>query len=226
MSDQWTDRLSEYLDGELPGAERAALEEHLSGCAGCAATLAELRQVVARAGALDDRAPQRELWAGISERIGAGGVDGRRAARRRWRGLRLTLTVPQLAAAALALMTLSAGSVWLTRPKKPVMQQANTGAVAPATLTPVSPVALVEGAYESAVRDLQKVLDEGRGRLDTATVRVLEQNLRMIDAAITECRRALVADPASAYLNAHLAETMKQKLELLRRAVRLTAART
>jgi hypothetical protein len=55
---------------------------------------------------------------------------------------------------------------------------------------------------------------------------VLEQNLRLIDGAIGECRRALAADPVSAYLNAHLAETMRQKLELLRRAARLAAART
>jgi hypothetical protein len=90
----------------------------------------------------------------------------------------------------------------------------------------VAPVSLAEGPYESAVRDLQRVLDEGRGRLDTATVRVLEQNLHLIDAAIAECRQALAADPASAYLNAHLADIMQQKLELLRQAARLAAART
>ena len=90
----------------------------------------------------------------------------------------------------------------------------------------IAPVRTVEGAYDAAVRDLERVLAEGRGRLDTATVRVLEQNLRIIDLAITECRRALAADPASPYLNAHLAQTMKQKLELLRQAARLAAART
>jgi hypothetical protein len=90
----------------------------------------------------------------------------------------------------------------------------------------VAPISLAEGPYQSAVRDLEKMVEEGRERLDTATVRVLEQNLRLIDGAIAECRRALAADPASAYLNAHLAETMRQKLELLRQAARLTAART
>ena len=39
MTDQWTDRLSEYLDGELLTGERTALEEHLVGCAACRATL-------------------------------------------------------------------------------------------------------------------------------------------------------------------------------------------
>ena len=45
MSDVWTDRLSEYLDDELPPRERAELERHLLGCAECSGTLAELRQL-------------------------------------------------------------------------------------------------------------------------------------------------------------------------------------
>ena len=53
MSDVWTDRLSEYLDDELPPGERAALEGHLAQCAECSATLADLRRVVARARALE-----------------------------------------------------------------------------------------------------------------------------------------------------------------------------
>ena len=32
MSDQWTDRLSGYLDGDLKGSERALLEAHLERC--------------------------------------------------------------------------------------------------------------------------------------------------------------------------------------------------
>src|SRR5438093_1057563 len=32
MHDKWTDQLSEYLDGELPPEEPAAVESHLRGC--------------------------------------------------------------------------------------------------------------------------------------------------------------------------------------------------
>jgi len=225
MTDQWTDRLSEYLDGELSATERGRIDEHLAGCPACRGTLEELRAVVARAGSLKDRAPARDLWPSVAGRIGAAPSGVERPAARRWRGLRLTLTVPQLAAAAIALMALSAGSVWLAKPRRPIMQQAAAPPAAGAVVA-VAPVSMMGGAYESAVRDLERVLAEGRGRLDTSTVRVLEQNLGIIDAAIAECRRALAADPASPYLNAHLAQTMKRKLDLLRQAARLTAART
>jgi anti-sigma factor RsiW len=224
MKDQWADRLSEYLDGELEAPERHTLEEHLAGCEACRATLEELRGVVARAGSLEDRSPAADLWPGIADRIGAAGAE--RKAEARWRALRLTLTVPQLAAAAVALMAVSAGGVWLANSRQAPTPTVAARPAAGAGLRGVAPVSLAEGPYESAVRDLQRVLDEGRGRLDTATVRVLEQNLHLIDAAIAECRQALAADPASAYLNAHLADIMQQKLELLRQAARLAAART
>ncbi len=44
--------LHAYLDGELPSAERAALEAHLAECATCRATLAEERALLERASAL------------------------------------------------------------------------------------------------------------------------------------------------------------------------------
>jgi anti-sigma factor RsiW len=223
MSDQWTPRLSEYLDDALSGAERVQIEAHLVGCPECRETLAALRAVAARAASLEDGAPDHDLWPGVAQRIGAARPAVEPVVGGAWRRLRLTLTVPQLAAAALALMAVSAGSMWLTRPRPPVMQQAAAPPVAGPAIT-IAPVAMGEG-YESAVRDLEQVLAEGRDRLDTATVRVLEQNLRIIDEAIAESRQALEADPASPYLNAHLAQTMKRKLELLRQAARLTTAR-
>src|SRR3989441_2372570 len=80
MKDNWTDRLSEYADGTLGVGERDALEAHLVGCAACAATLEELRRVVARARALDDRAPAVDLWPKIAAGGGrAGPAPGARA---------------------------------------------------------------------------------------------------------------------------------------------------
>ena len=76
-------------------------------------------------------------------------------------------------------------------------------------------------SYAAAVADLERVLAGGRGQLDTSTVRVIEQNLAAIDQAIAQAQRALHADPANLYLNTHLAETMRRKLDLLRQAAAL-----
>jgi anti-sigma factor RsiW len=226
MDDRWTDRLSEYLDGELPETERVALEAHLSSCPQCSAVLADLRLVVRRAHALTPLEPRHDLWPAIARRIGATPPAGteivdlttRRSARRRW-----AFSLPQLAAAGLALMTLSGGTVWLLN------QPAKPGALAavdtiPTGMTPVVAVGLKPNAaqsYAAAVADLERVLAEGRGKLDPTTIKVIEQNLAAIDRAIAEAQRALDADSANLYLNTHLAETMRRKLDLLRQAAAL-----
>src|SRR3989442_6398186 len=68
--DNWTDRLSEYVDGTLAVGERAALAAHLTGCAACAVTLEELRRVVAPARAVDDRPPAADLYPHIGVGLG------------------------------------------------------------------------------------------------------------------------------------------------------------
>lgn len=75
MLDAYTDRLSEYLDDELPPAERAEVDEHLRGCPGCRAVLEDLRRVTLRAAALPDAAPRATLWPEVAERIGHPGLE-------------------------------------------------------------------------------------------------------------------------------------------------------
>ena len=210
MSDQWTDRLSEYLDGELAGADRVALEAHLERCGDCAEALAGLRRVVMRARALEDRPPAADLWAGVAERIGAAP---------RHRGF--TFSLPQLLAAGVALAVLSASGAWLLHPEP---QGVAFQAAPPQVPVTAVGAGTASRSYDAAVDDLEQILAEGRGRLDTATVRVLEENLALIDRAIAQARRAVAADSANLYLNTHLAETMRRKIDLLRQAAALVSA--
>lgn len=226
MSDNWTDRLSDYLDGELPESERVALESHVRSCSDCARVLEELRRVVAQARALPDRVPVQDLWPAISRHIGDRSsaeiveLAPRRPARRRW-----SFSLPQLAAAAIALMTLSGGTVWLLQLS--TSSRSAGRPVATFSTPTASPAALTIGgrsasrSYAAAVADLERVLADRQGLLDTTTVRVIQLNLAAIDRAIAQAQQALDADPANMYLNTHLADTMRRKLELLRQAAAL-----
>lgn len=223
MTDRWTDRLSEYVDDELPTADRAALEAHLASCAECSAILTDLRRVVARAGGLEPRGPARDLWPGIAARIGATphpapdvvALSSRR--QKQW-----SFSFPQLAAAAILLMTLSGGTVWLLQ--APVNPPAGIATASPGSSTAIQATATATQSYAAAVADLERVLADGRNQLDSATVRVIQQNLIAIDNAIAQAQRALRADPANMYLNTHLAQTMRRKLDLLRQAATLVHA--
>jgi hypothetical protein len=222
MSDQWTDRLSEYLDGDLPADERARLDGHLRECAECTATLIELKRVTVRARALTDREPHNDLWPDIAASIGATPPSGVPAVRGRI-GRRWSFSLPELAAAGIALMVLSGGAAWWLHPgaAAPVaLERSPVPVITPVTVTPGAR----RGGYDSAVSDLERVLTEGRGRLDTATVRVIERNLAAIDSAIAQAQRAVAADSGNIYLNSHLAEIRRRKLELLRQAANLVTA--
>ncbi len=234
MSDRWKDRLSEYLDGELEAAERTRLEAHLADCEECAATLEQLRRVVARARDAEDRPPANDLWPGIAERIGASSRDAVVAdieshRRHRWahlRDFRVSLTVPQLVAAGIALVIASGGAgLLLSGNAVPAGEGTAPAAAGVTSVVPaVAPASLTIPTYDAAVAELEQVIDETRDQLDTATVRVIEENLMKIDRAIAQAQRALAQDPASAYLSEHLAATMQQKLEFLRRTARLAGA--
>jgi tetratricopeptide (TPR) repeat protein len=231
--DAFTDRLSDYVDGEdLDPVERAAIEAHLGTCAACRTTLSELRAVAARAASLPDDSPAADLWPGIADRLDSSErvVPFVKPSARRF-----SFTLPQLVAAGLALMVLSGGMVWFARhgglgSSLPQVTATNeitpdiseaAGGAAPLRITQAN---FADAQYDQAIADLEKALEAGRSRLDPETVRILEANLSAIDAAIAQCRKALRNDPANVYLNNHFAESRQRKLALLRRASALAMA--
>jgi hypothetical protein len=227
MADVWTDRLSDYIDGELSDGDCENLERHLAACEECRKTVAALRAVAARAAELKDRAPDTDLWAGIASRIREPAIDDQSVVdiRRRAKSpRRLSFSIPQLLAAGIALMFVSAGGVW--------MALSGTSGDTPSTVAEVplqgESVGLLasfdDPGYDAAVAELERLLEAGRDRLDPETVAVLEQSLATIDQAISEARAALQTDPTNFYLSEHLSATMNQKVRLLRQAVRLATS--
>ena len=81
---------------------------------------------------------------------------------------------------------------------------------------------------DHAVQDLRLALADGQrtGRLSPITAQRIEHSLAIIDSAIADGKRALSVDPKSAYLNQHLADTMRRKMEFLREANRIASPRT
>ncbi len=230
--DRWTHRLSEYADGEMPPAEAGELEAHLEGCAACSGVLSELRAVKERAADMPPREPEQDLWPGILEGIRGEALrvidlDSRRRTREApatdRRGRRFT--VPQLVAAAVALMFLSGSGAWMARDRLDHVRAPGAAAEtfpgnAPATFA-ASPAA---GAPGSELSELARILEEHRDRLAPNTVRILEKNLAAIDRAIAESRAALEVDPGNAFLEAYLEGSLRRKEEFLREARALIAA--
>ncbi|MGH9348233.1 MAG: anti-sigma factor [Vicinamibacterales bacterium] len=232
MNDHVTDHLSAYLDGELGTHERGSVDAHLRACASCAAELEALRRLVQYAGtvAAHDRPPSRDLWSGIDARIRARheGHVARFAGRPAHHGAaprRVSFSVAGLVAAAVLLMAVSGTSAWLLRGRTP---PAAPAAIVQAEVEPIASPADVrlvnfaDAQYDAAVSDLELALEERRNDLHPRTVEILERNLKLIDAAIAQARQALEEDPGNTYLNRHLVESRRRKLDLLRRATAIT----
>jgi anti-sigma factor RsiW len=218
-----TDRLSEFLDDDsLAPESRAAVEKHLASCGECRGVLAELQAVAGRAAALEDSPPAANLWPGIADRIGGATVVEMPSRVSR----RFSFTLPQLVAAGLALMVLSGGLVWVARSGDPRATLPPVAALeeAEAPATAAIPASFADVQYDDAVADLEQALASGRDRLDAETIRIIEANLKSIDEAIDQSRKALREDPSSVYLNSHFAASRNRKLSLLRRAAALAMA--
>jgi hypothetical protein len=238
---EWTDQLSDYLDGELTGDERCAVDAHLRSCAACAAVLNDLKRVVARAGSVEARPPQADLWRGIAARLNDGGEPARVVSFAPKAARRFSFSLSQLAAAAALQIAARTGPEGLryaggdgqargarsadlqVRPESPAAAGTGTEGTGATDFARVEHVSMADAQYDAAVADLEKALKDGRGRLDASTIAIVEHNLQIIDQAINQAREALVGDPANSYLSGHLVEARRRKLDLLRRATALAS---
>jgi hypothetical protein len=233
MTDRWTDRLSDYVDGSLSPAEIREVESHLEGCPDCTIVLADIRDLVARArgirGVDDSTDLGADLWPGIEARIRdlpvstvrvaeparSGGTD-----RGAWLAGRLSVSMPQLALAAVAFLAISSAIFWVAfdiggrEGTRRFASNSSRIAMVPASSSPVE-------AALSEIEQLKRILRERREEIDPEALRALEESLRSVETAVEEARRALEADPDNSYIQSHLEELTERQLALLRRAVAL-----
>jgi anti-sigma factor RsiW len=237
MKDRFTDLLSEYLDHDLPRGEGEALERHLVACAECRDTLAALERVKTRAATLVDPLAPTDLWAGIASRIGTAGTTSVKPPRtvvhelpnpHSARAPRPALwSVPQWALAAAAFLAVALGVSWLVQTRlapglRPQVAVVTTPGLQPLSAgTEANAVSFDATAIESEIGQLEQALDRGRDKLDPKTVKVLEENLRIIHKATEDARRALEQDPANRDLRNYFAGSVQSKLDMVKRAAQL-----
>lgn len=229
MSDRFTPLLSDYLDHDLPRSEYEALELHLESCAECRDVLAGLAAVKSHAASLVDPLAPDDLWAGIASRIGTAGsaseaprpvvIELPRRSRSRW-------GVPQWLPIAAAFAVVALGAVWFAQGR--LASRSAPGGVAQLRAVPSQPELQATQAagfdadrIEGEIQDLRSALERGRGKLAPETVQVLEENLRIIDRALSDARTALQQDPANRELREYFAGSVQRKLDMVKRSAEL-----
>ncbi len=247
--DEFSDTLADFLEGDVDDGTGATVEAHALRCAGCGALLADLRELRLSASHLPELEPSRDLWDGIAQRIetpvvalgtGLAGPPARRRAPGLWYGLAAAGLIAVTATVTHELTKRSVARQSSVRVASTVVVPRDTGGVAvqpPAATTPETqatpqspgrPRASLasrrpspEQTYDQEIRRLKEIVSGRRSSLDSSTVAVIDQNLKVIDNAIAQCRQALKKDPASRFLIESLNDAIDNKVQLLRTAALL-----
>lgn len=206
--------IHDFVDHELSGDERARIAAHLAECTSCRAVAGAVRSLREEAvRVFRERSPSDapDHWTGIEARIRA----------RPW-----TAWLTPLRAAAAAVILLAGASVTTyvaTRPADGRVTQVDADLnTTSARLPDESPAAAIAFAYAPGLDELERILGEGRGRLQPETIATLETNLEILNTAIRDIQAALDADPAHRGNLRSLGGMYQAKLDVLRQAVVLS----
>jgi hypothetical protein len=219
--------LEDYLDGTLDADHADRVEAHLEGCVDCRDEVKALRALLAEAEKLPRSIePPRDLWPEVDARLDApddvvagmiepsGGLRSRSV----W-----SLRYPLAAAAVVLMVVSSAVTALIVGNRPPELSGMRPAPGGVATVSLISEWQSAEEEYLRATAELTEALEVTKGGLDPEVVRVIEENLRIIDAAIQESRAALALDSSNRELVEMLAARYETKLEVLQQVNRISA---
>jgi hypothetical protein len=218
--EQVTTLLDDYVDGALEREDEAHIRRHLAGCDSCRHVERGLRALLESTATLPESIdPPRDLWPAIDGRLDR--IDRTRPTRRSRPIVGGRAWASGLLAASLLLAGVGAGYL-LRGPGQPT-------AVTPADpgsrqmLSSAAEIIAAEQAIVVAKGQLQTLLEEQDKALSPETVRMVHDNLAVIDEAIEEIRAAPLQDPANQRLNRKLLTAHRRQLHLLQRATQIAA---
>ncbi len=197
--------LNDYVDELLPDDRKLEIRRHLDECQECKKTVAELRDLIARASQLGELEPPADLLPEI-----------RKATRRPGFGWMRWVA----AAAAIGFVALLA--VWrivdngatpvdIVRESKPSIESL------------LANFRDAEETYIRATTQLAQHLEDRRAELEPEVLAVLDRNLAQIDAAIIQVRRVLDPDGTDVKNHQMLTALYDKKLQILWKASRLSS---
>lgn len=214
--------LQRLVDRELSPTEAARVRAHIDRCPSCRARTIEVEETISRVRSLLPAIePVDDLWPGIAARLHPREPAVERPPRSTDRfAMRHRDTLRALAWVTAAAATLTIGfALGMILPRTPDPVALGRVAVEPPAVIPVED----DEVWTAEVADLRATLAGMRNDLQPETIEAIEENLRIIDAAIDDARAALAADPASDFLVRRITVYKQTKLDVLRAATSAAA---
>jgi hypothetical protein len=218
------ERLSAFLDGDLPAADVQLVRQHVEACVACARRTAELRVLAGAVRALDAPEPPPTLWPAI-----AGELDGQGATSwfslSHWRqftvgalagaaavaalvgGLRGRVPAPGAGPAPAAVAALAADSPAARASSDPLLAEAE------------AEFARAAADYERSIEKLRTLIVREESRWSPDVRARYTERLARLDDAIGRSREAARRAPGDSLGNEQLFAAYQQKIAFLAEAV-------
>jgi hypothetical protein len=225
------ERLSAYLDGDLPAAELASVRQHVEACAACARRAAELGALARAARGLEVLEPPATLWPGIAGALAR--EDDGALARTRWfdrwlaaRPLGIGMLAGAGAAVVIALVLGGTRSgPFIAREAQPAASSAALPAPAPAAARdPLLAEAEQEFAraaavYERSIEKLRRLIVREEASWSPDMRARYDERLARLDEAIARSREEARRAPSDSEGNEQLFAAYQQKIAFLAETV-------
>ena len=209
-------RLSEFADGHLDAAERAAIDAHLAKCVACRGLYQDLQRVRRAAASLGPITPPDHVWLQVAGQtrldLPAGSRQERTPARRG--------AIVQWAGLAAALVGITLGAHFFMRGARNAGTPSNPQG-APAVERIAEELSLAMQHYDNAITQLEALAKSDSDALDPQMAETLRQNIATVNAAIDESRQALTQNPGSQLAQTSLFEALRRKVVVLQATVNL-----
>lgn len=213
--------LSEWIDGTLDAQLRAECERHIADCPRCRELHSTLTRLVLDVGAMPrGLEPPPTQWSRLSSRLD----DASRATamqRRPW-GMAL--------AAMLLLTALGIGWWWKVAHRHvvtPPGASSSHGIMAQPVLATEVPLPADLVAMEQALHDARStvnaVVEKRRTQLSPLTIKIIDENLGVMEDATRQIRAALAHDPSNTSLQQMLVASHRRQLAMLQQVTLLAA---
>lgn len=221
---QCQELISDYIDGTLELGEQTKMEHHLADCEGCRAMRDDLLQVVHFSKQLPLHTPSSAIWARIETDLEAQRPRSSWSRAAAWwtrvQNRYLRLSIPQLAAASVALAIVVSIGVMFARQN--TTDFTNQFAASQPEVPPLTRNLLSNPQDAEAISQIEQRIDQLAQTVEQRKVawtpelrQTFDRNMIHVDQTLIECRHQLSNHPADKISQDLMLNAYREKVRLL-----------
>lgn len=212
--------ISDYIDGLLEMGEQSRIERHMADCEPCRAVRDDLLQLVHFSRQLPLHTPSGAIWTRIQSSLAderpKGFFPRIKAWMTRLENRHLNLSLPQLAASAVALaVVVSLGVIFVNR-NKIETETADIAASVPQTTLRLNLLSSPEGQnVEQRINYLEATIQQKKANWEPELRETFERNMLYVEQSLLECQQQLHGNPNDQVSKELMLNAYREKVRLL-----------